>query len=87
MKKPVRIISVIDKILTYTYEGKTRIRKLLDKEVKKYLIAIKWRRAWRCPSCFLRQSPVVTGCGCGGNTHPPSYCVGCGMPTAKALNG
>jgi rubrerythrin len=86
MAKPLKIVSVYGKVLTYVYEGKTRIRSITEKQVKKFLLALKWRRAWRCPHCFLRQSPLISGCGCSGDAHPPLHCVGCGRPTDKPVN-
>lgn len=86
MAKPLKIVSVYNKILTYIYEGKTKIKNLTEKEVKKFLLALKWRRAWRCPHCFFRQSPSASSCGCGGNSHPPEHCISCGRLTTKPLN-
>jgi len=86
MSKPLKILYIEKNVLYYVYNGKNKTRKLTDKEVKKYQIAIKWRRAWRCPHCLLRQSPIINGCPCAYDKHPPFYCVGCGRPTAKPLN-
>ncbi len=80
MGKQLTNIKIEGDEVSFLFNGTHIKRKKTPKRIAWVRHGLKWRRPFRCESCYLRQSG---GCGCCSE----NVCVGCGRQLfSTALN-